>query len=538
VQLFFTDTGAGTQALDEDEDEATSYDKRNAAWDDSDDDRVLVSLANAPRLRKLRRTEAEDVVSGEEYTRRLRKQFQVLNPPPEWAQFAVQQASVKKRRLSNDALSDEDASEGEMDEDGATPSVAPLSDLLQGADSLVRSSAPGPNKRRKLRPEVLDIQRQPDLPNIQPSAITSISVHPTLPLLLTSGPSSTLYLHHLTPSPPALTANPLLTSLHLRGSPLTTTAFHPSTSQILLSARRKYFHIWDLPTGTISKITRTYGHAHEQRSMETLKLSPDGAFLALLGSSRKGGGVINLLDAVTLQWTAQVRVESRGGIADFAWWRDSAGLCIAGKNGEVTEWSVAEREVVARWQDEGAVGTTVLALGGDIDAGAAAKSRVGSDRWVAIGSSSGVVNVYDRRVWLSPSSSSSSTTPSTTKKNSNNALDQPIPPFPKPTRTLTNLTTPTSHLTFSPDGQILALASKWKRDALRLVHLPSCTVFQNWPTGKTPLGRITGVTFVDGKVWEQGQGIQGGKGGEGGGEVHSLLAVANEMGKVRMWEIR
>jgi U3 small nucleolar RNA-associated protein 18 len=532
LQLFFTDTGAGTgiqQNVDGDDDDETDFAKGTAAWDDSDDERVLVSLANAPRLRKLRRTEAEDVVSGEEYTRRLRKQFQVLNPPPEWARYAVEQSSIKKRRHSTNDMSDEEGSEDEIDGDGDISSVAPLSDLLQGANSLVRSSEPSNGKRRKLRAEVIDIQRQSDLPNVQPSAITSLSVHPNLPLLLSSGPSSTLYLHHLTPSPPAPTPNPLLTSMHIRGSQLTTTAFHPTDSRIFLSARRRYFHIWDLATGKVDKITRTYGHQHEQRSMERFKLSPDGRFLALLGSSRKGGGVINILDATTLQWTSQVRIESRGGIAEFAWWRDSTGLCIAGKNGEVTEWSATDREVVARWQDEGAVGTTTIALGGQHDL---VKSRFGTDRWIAIGSSSGIINIYDRRVWLSPTPTTTTST-SHKQKSQQHQHQQPIPENPKPTRTLDHLTTPTSHLVFSPDAQILAVASKWKRDAMRLVHLPSCTVFKNWPTGATPLGRISSVAFMSGEALDKSH-----KGGGNGGDVHSVLAVANEQGKIRLWEIR
>ena len=244
--------------------------------------------------------------------------------------------------------------------------------------------------------------------------------------------------------------------------------------------------------------------------------------MALLGSVRKGGGVINILDAHTLQWSAQVRVESRGGIADFCWWRDSKGLAIAAKSGEVTEWSVLEQRVTARWQDEGAVGTTTIALGGQHEF---VKSSIGTDRWIAVGSSSGIVNIYDRRAWLAAPA------PETT---SSGSIEQPVPPQPKPTRTLDHLTTPTSNLTFSPDGQILAISSKWKKDVLRLVHLPSCTVFKNWPTSNTPLGRITGVAFAGGEMMEAGHGA-----GAGAGEgLHSVLAVANEGGKIRMWEIR
>lgn len=511
-KLFFTDSTPGQQlyqpretGVDDESEDETLRSRQPPAWEDSDDERTLVSLASVPRLRKLRRTEAEDVVNGKEYARRLRKQFELLNPAPEWAQTALQKPARKKRRLSGD----EDSSKGEhsgeeMDiDDDDLPSVAPLSKLLQDSESLVRQSGPGAGKKRKLKPEVVDIQRAKDIPGLQPSAITSLSFHPKLPLLLSSGPSSTLYLHHLTSSPPAPTPNPLLTSLHVRGSHFSTTAFHPRDSRIFLSSPRRYFHVWDLSTGRVEKVTRIFGHQHEQKSMERFKLSPNGKYMALLGTAKKGGGVVNILDAATLQWSSQVRIESRGGIADFAWWRDGTGLCIAGKGGEITEWNVKDQRVVARWQDEGAVGTTTLALGGQHEL---VKSPIGTDRWVSIGSSSGIVNIYDRRAWLDGKHSA-------------------VPEQPTPTKTLDHLTTPTSHLAFSHDGQIMAMASKWKRDAMRLVHLPSCTVFKNWPTNSTPLGTITGVAFAKGDVVD-------------GSDAYAVVAVANEQGKIRVWEIR
>ena len=49
------------------------------------------------------------------------------------------------------------------------------------------------------------------------------------------------------------------------------------------------------------------------------------------------------------------------------------------------------------------------------------------------------------------------------------------------------------------------------------VHLPSCTVYKNWPTASTPLGRISAVAMAPNS---------------------EMLAVANEQGKIRLWEIR
>jgi U3 small nucleolar RNA-associated protein 18 len=177
--------------------------------------------------------------------------------------------------------------------------------------------------------------------------------------------------------------------------------------------------------------------------MERFKLSPCGRWMGLVGSSRKGGGVINVLDAVTLQWVAQARIEGRGGVADFAWWADGEGMCIASKGGEIGEWDIRQKGFVGRWNDEGAVGTTVIALGAK-----SGRGGLGGDRWVAVGSSSGIVNIYDRKSW-SPSEAG-------------------IPEKPKPTKVFEQLITATSHLVFSLDGQLLAMSSRWKRDALRL----------------------------------------------------------------------
>ena len=258
--------------------------------------------------------------------------------------------------------------------------------------------------------------------------------------------------------------------------------------------------------------------------MERFKLSPCGRWMGIVGSGRKGGGLVNIMDAVTCQWVAQVRVEGKGGVADFEWWGDGEGMVVIGKGGEAVEWSGLDKRVLGRWIDEGAVGTTVMTLGGK----GTGDKALGGDRWVAVGSQSGVVNIYDRRGWLKTG----------------------VAEKPNPTRVLDQLTTPVSHLEFSENGQLLVMASRWKRDALKLgelipylcrlsrrlfgargrvvwrefadsrrllVHLPSCTVYRNWPTSNTPLGRITAVGFGPGS---------------------DALVVGNEQGKIRMWEIR
>jgi U3 small nucleolar RNA-associated protein 18 len=489
AKLFFLDSGPS--AIDSNAllPRASSDDGAadGAAWEDSDDDRLAISLAGNTRLRKLRVNEDEDIVSGREYTKRLRRQFERLNPVPEWAQPSSRPA---KRRRRSSAGSASSFSSNEMDIDESDLSTLPLARLLQDAGSLSRK--PPNTKQLKLRPEVLDIQQTRSIPLVQPSSISSLSFHPEYPVLLSSGPASTLYLHHIAPTAHP-TPNPLLTSVHIRNTPLHTSVFQfPHGDKIFFSGRRRYFHTWDLPSGSIQKVTRVYGQKEEQRSMESFKLSPCGRYMAVIGSSKKGGGIVNVLDANTTQWIAAVRIEGANGVADFAWWSDGEGLTVVGKGGEVGEWSLESRSYVARWIDDG-FAPTVLTLGGPNG-----PKSLGGDRWVVIGSQSGIVNIYDRRNFVPGNEIS-------------------VPERPQPKRAFDQFTKPTSNLEISPDGQLLAFSSKWKKDALRLVHLPSCTVYRNWPTDKTPLGKITAIAF---------------------GRQDNMLAVANESGKIRLWEIR
>ena len=88
---------------------------------------------------------------------------------------------------------------------------------------------------------------------------------------------------------------------------------------------------------------------------------------------------------------------------------------------------------------------------------------------------------------------------------------------PRPLKSIGNLTTSISTVQFNHDSQLLAIASKTKKDQMRLVwlilccskrlntydlnlqiHIPSLTAFSNWPTSGTPLGHVSSVDFSAG----------------------------------------
>ena len=106
-----------------------------AAWTDSDDANLQVSLSTDNRRRKLRDALLEDTVDGRDYERRLRRQFEKINPTPEWATNARSRvrgsATEKRSRISTDSEAEEEEDrEGEGDPDS-------LNTLLAGTGSVV-----------------------------------------------------------------------------------------------------------------------------------------------------------------------------------------------------------------------------------------------------------------------------------------------------------------------------------------------------------------------------------------------------------------
>lgn len=143
-------------------------------WNDSDDERMAISLAGHSRLRKLRVAESEDVVNGTEYIRRLRTQYLRLHPTPDWANAELRKKRKSRRTSHGSSGSEISSSEGEMDtDDDEDVSVKPLAKLLQGAGDLIKGSEEGATgKRVKLRQEVIDIHRLKDVGGVQPVSAT------------------------------------------------------------------------------------------------------------------------------------------------------------------------------------------------------------------------------------------------------------------------------------------------------------------------------------------------------------------------------
>jgi U3 small nucleolar RNA-associated protein 18 len=102
--------------------------------------------------------------------------FEKLNPAPEWVVDAVNcRPQRKRRRVLTDADSSSEAdSDDDVDIEDSL-SAQPLARLLRDAGSLTKSDR-ATSRKRKIRPEVIDIQRMRDISTGGPVSPIELSI--------------------------------------------------------------------------------------------------------------------------------------------------------------------------------------------------------------------------------------------------------------------------------------------------------------------------------------------------------------------------
>eukprot|EP01083_Nonionella_stella_P131324 398923_1 len=430
VPLGFMSDDSESSDSDSDSQQSSSRKKvYQPAWEDSDDEQVMMDISKTNRLRKLRKSEAESVISGAEYCRRLRGQFEKMSSGVEWAEIP------------------------DDDQDDI--------DFLQESGSLLSSSVGA------LPSTSIDISRMKDVNCLDycKSVASSVQFHPNGRLVLVAGMDCTLRIFEADGL-----ENVKVQGVNFDGFPIHTARFTPDGSQVVVSGRRKFFFVYDVESGAVTRIPGIEGR--DDKSLERFEMDPSGRFIAFLCNN----GFIALVSQKSKQWRANLKMN--GSVRALSFSADGAEMYSLGGDGEVYIWDMEKLECIHRHRDHGCVNGTAIAV-----------SPCG--KYYATGSDSGIVNLY-----------------STSDRSSRR---------PKPLKIIENLTTAVDCLCWNHSSEILAIATRRKKDMVRLIHIPSRSVFTNWPTERTPLHYVQHVAFSP---------------------QSGFLTVANAKGKVVMLRLR
>lgn len=212
---------------------------------------------------------------------------------------------------------------------------------------------------------------------------------------------------------------------------------------------RGRFYTIDIESGTTS--THPLVRDGDKLSLRRFVLSDDGQYIAC----RSNGGYCHLLTSETKEIIHSFHVSGECGPLAFS--PNSAQLYMCGYYGQVYVWDIASKKCLHKFTDEGSFKTTAMAIATD-------------GQFLVCGSETGVVNIYE----LS----------SVVKSNE-----------PKPIKSIMNLTTAVTGLTFNPTSELLAIYSWNKLNAVKIVHMESLSVYSNFPIASINYKKIADVAF-------------------------------------------
>eukprot|EP00624_Nannochloropsis_granulata_P004359 evm.model.NODE_3177_length_20199_cov_24.013615.7 len=468
---------------------------RAPAWQDEDDEAVRVDIAGKDRLRKLRRQPDERDISGADYQERLRARFQESNKTAlDWAILprtpaddAAEWKRGRRRRRQGEWRGDTSEEEDDNEEEGEEEEYDDdFGGLFRSSTPLVLGAG-GTGGIEKLQPGTLEVVRCRDANMQEPSKamVQAIQFHPsTGGLLFTAGLDKTLRFFQVDGKRNEKVAGVFFPDLPIQSASFVDPSGADKFEQVVVSGRRPFFYWYDTVSGTTGRVHRLMGR--EEKSLERFVASPDGQWLAFTGKD----GYIVLVGAKSKQWAGEFKMN--GTARSMAFSADGQHLLASGGDAVVYRWDLRSTRCLARFHNEGGTVTSALAAS--------------SAGMTAVGAESGVVNLYEDSDMLGRE-----------EREGGLVLARHTSTALPPTKALTHLTTTVDSLAFNHDGQLLAMASKWDRDALRVVHVPSRTVYANWPTGQTPIRYPSALAFSPNS---------------------GMLAVGNDRGRVLLYRLR
>lgn len=217
--------------------------------------------------------------------------------------------------------------------------------------------------------------------------------------------------------------------------------------ELIIGGSLRDFHIYNLMTGYKQRTKLPRG----LRDLKNFEVSPCGKMMAVVGDY----GEVHLLHTTTKELLCTMKQEYQSTALAFT--ADSNYIYSHSDDNEVTVFDVRTQRVKHKFIDEGCVNGTSLVLSNN-------------GRFLATGSRQGFANIY-------------------------NCEDVLVSKYPKPASVISNLTTEITDMKFNHTSELLAMCSVDTKNAVKIVHVQSGTVFSNFPSNLDNIGKATTISF-------------------------------------------
>lgn len=398
--------------------------------------------------------EKEDSSSDEEISTKKRKTVDLVEKKPAWVDEdddqTLNEVLFKKRKKEKIDASGtkvyQNAMEKTLKEIMGVPKWAQCKNE-KPSDSLLTVSGEFIKKPKYLNKDILQIQKLKDI-NYETKSegpfISVIKFHPKSTVAMVAGSSGIVSLFQVDG-----THNTKLHSVQFQKYPIFCGSFLNNGEEFIVGSRYyKYFYCHNMVTGKSTKVDNS--KFCDITKTRNFCVSPKDDFFALCGNN----GQIYLFSVSTKEFVDALQMNCNVTALCFS--SDGSILYSHGEEGEVYAWDMKSRCCVKKFFDDGCL------IGSSIAASS-------NNQFLACGSTSGVVNVYNSDIFASETIS--------------------------PIKTIFNLVTPVTNIQFNTSGEILAIASNAKENALKLVHCSSMTVFSNFPSLSNILNKPTAIDF-------------------------------------------
>jgi len=437
----------GSDDDQEDDDDESDQDGKKSVWRDDEDDEVLLKFereSHLTRLLKVKPNAADPGLTGSKMEKRLRDHYLQMHDSKD---FSWTETPTERKRKGRDLVrsTDEgfdDSDDSEDDDDFGLPEGM---DFSQTSLPLINRTGVfgarlNPDSIRTTFVNYANKQDRAKKP------IRSVEFHPNCQLMMAASSDRSVKLFQVDGRRNAKVQGFVLPDL-----PLHTALFtdRQEANQIACIGYRPFFYVFDLNTGDVSRVPHTMGHVSTK--FEGAVASADGKYLALFATN----GTIAILSGKTKNWIYDLKASDRVRSACFS--KDGLYLFTTGDDRDIYKWDLRSRRCVRRIPDDGSTGSLSIAISPD-------------EKYLATGEKTGVVNVY-------------------------NLTDFETSKKPVPIKSILNLTTACDTIKFNHDSQLLTIGSSKLENQLKLVHVPSFTVFPDWPTQQTPLDCVTGFDY-------------------------------------------